>query len=70
MLHGHVLDLLPALNMSDSGRLAGRGIAGMLGAWGSWREPLQMTAVLEGNRSIGRCPFMREAARETLQTSD
>lgn len=31
VLHGHVLDLLPVLSMSDSGRLAGRGIAGMLG---------------------------------------
>ena len=26
-----MLDLLPVLSMSDSGRLAGRGIAGMLG---------------------------------------
>ena len=29
--HGNVLDLLPVLSMSDSGSLAGRGIAGMLG---------------------------------------
>lgn len=38
VLHGHVLDPLPVLNMNDSGRLAGRGIAGMPGGHGAAGE--------------------------------